>query len=71
MSEQAPNQIRIEEQQMFLQRDVEQLTELTRILLERIDNLAARLARMEGRLDGLLDLPFEEEPDGLDKSGPG
>ena len=70
MSEQEPNQTRIEEQQMFLERDVEQLGEQTRILLDRIDNLSARLARMENRLDGLLDLAFEDEPDGIDDSGP-
>ena len=70
MSDQEHHQTRIEEQQMFLERDVEQLSEQTRILLDRIENLSARLARMENRLDGLLELPFEEDLDGLKEIAP-
>ncbi len=69
MSERA-DQTKIEEQQMFLERDVEQLSEQTRVLLSRIEEFASRLARLESRLDGLLELPFEDDPDDLEEIEP-
>ncbi len=58
---------KLQEHQMFLERDVERLAEQSQVLLERVEELTKKLTRIEGRVDGLLEIPFEGGVDELDE----
>ncbi len=50
---------RLEEKEMFLERDIERLREGGRVLTARMDDLEQRVAHLERRLDALLELHRE------------
>jgi len=56
---------RLEEKELFLERDVERLREGARVLTGRVDDLEARVAHLERRLEALLEIqregPVDEE----------
>jgi len=56
---------RLEEKELFLERDIERLREGARVLTGRVDDLESRVAHLERRLEALLELqregPVDEE----------
>ncbi len=50
---------RLEEKELFLERDIERLREGARVLTGRVDDLEARVAHLERRLEALLELQRE------------